>query len=456
MAVKSAKKSPANSTNTLAAHNSTPVLGTITLPYSSNRVASLMSVHQPLVAVSLAVDVFIKTFNLVTTDMTLTYKPARLVIPSDGKKWYIILYIYDVQSGQTKRRRFFSLPESENFNEKKYLCNQTVAQINQKLAQGLVSDKSRQQASKVAELNSENIHTPKLLVSVAVMRIIELKKSQLRPKSFEGYMQMARHFCSYLLRQPTQLNIESFNASHAQAYLNDIINQGLSNRTYNNHLLFMRTVFNGGIEQKYWIDNPWKLIPKIKTPIGKNIAFLPAQQKEILDYAEKYPTLLFLIKFMYYTLARTNEISHLQVKHIGMYTANKIYLPAEFSKNGVERHIIITPGLEKEIQMHNIRKLNPEWYLFGDDKLKCGPMRMVTRKIGSKFREWVLNKLNYPIHYTLYSWKHTGVIAAHQAGIKDDDIMMQTGHKDYGSFQIYLKSLSLYDNKDFANKMPEI
>ena len=110
--------------------------------------------------------------------MTLTYKPARLVIPSDGKKWYIILYIYDVQSGQTKRRRFFSLPESENFNEKKYLCNQTVAQINQKLAQGLVSDKSRQQALTVAELNSENIHTPKLLVSVAVMRIIELKKPQ--------------------------------------------------------------------------------------------------------------------------------------------------------------------------------------------------------------------------------------------------------------------------------------
>jgi hypothetical protein len=48
------------------------------------------------------------------------------------------------------------------------------------------------------------------------------------------------------------------------------------------------------------------------------------------------------------------------------------------------------------------------------------------------------------------------VIAAHKAGVSDNDIKKQTGNKDYGSFQKYLKSLGLFDNQDFASKIPDL
>jgi hypothetical protein len=64
--------------------------------------------------------------------------------------------------------------------------------------------------------------------------------------------------------------------------------------------------------------------------------------------------------------------------------------------------------------------------------------------------------LGYSELYTFYSWKHTGVISAHKAGVSDDDIMLQTGHKNYGSFQVYLKSLGLFQNETFAKMIPKL
>jgi hypothetical protein len=38
------------------------------------------------------------------------------------------------------------------------------------------------------------------------------------------------------------------------------------------------------IELNFTDHNPWKEVKKSKKPLGKNIAHLPYQQKEILDY----------------------------------------------------------------------------------------------------------------------------------------------------------------------------
>jgi integrase len=415
-----------------------------------------MTLQKTNASLHASVNTIFETFNLIQMEALKTlHKPARLVIPSNNKRWYIILYIYDVQSGQVQRKRFYGIPEEENNAKRIFNANTICYELNKKLATGYISDKTKYQQSKIAEQNDNNPVIYLLRVSVAIMRVVEAKRYN-EQRTYQSYFSIAKSLCQYLDTLNPEPDVDHFGQEIALAYLQSLLHQGKAPRTYNNHLLTLRTLWQEGMELKYFKSNPFKSIPRVKTPLGKNIAYLPAQQQEIISYAKKYPEMLFLIRFMYYTLARTNEIGHLKVKHIGMYTPDKIYLPASVSKNNIERHIVIPPGLEKEIEKFNIRKMDPEWYIFSRDKFKCGPLRMDTRRIGQKYREWITSKLDYPVVYTLYSWKHTGIIAAHKAGISDDDIMMQTGHKDYGSFQKYLKSLGLYDNKDFALKMPDI
>jgi len=55
--------------------------------------------------------------------------------------------------------------------------------------------------------------------------------------------------------------------------------------------------------------------------------------------------------------------------------------------------------------------------------------------------------------YTLYSWKHSGVVAAYNAGVDIKTIQSQCRHQSLEQTDIYLKSLGLGINKAI-NKIP--
>lgn len=65
----------------------------------------------------------------------------------------------------------------------------------------------------------------------------------------------------------------------------------------------------------------------------------------------------------------------------------------------------------------------------------------------------VLRSLNYSKELTLYSWKHTGVVAAYRNGIDVYAIMRQLRHHSLDQTMIYLKSLGIVKNVEFAGKM---
>jgi integrase len=411
-----------------------------------------------LVTVQVTVQILFLAFNVVT-DLPLKYfKPARFVKPSPTAKdqrWYIEFFVFDAQKNKVVRKKYFKLIEGTSLAHKELLANQLCHEITQRLAEGKIIDRYQGVRERIAIQNNHNSRTGKIAVKAVIGELLDSWHfAKIRTKN--TYVSITNRLDQFITEHQELITMDEFDVSKAKAYILYLKNEGLSPRSINNHLLTLRTIWNEAIKLQYTKSNPWKEIPRLKTPLGKNIAYLPHQQREILDFMKRYPAMDFLVKFMYYTLARTNEIAHLKVKHIGMYVPNKIYLEASISKNGAERHIIIPPGLDAEIEKRGIRKMDPEWFIFSKDKLNPGPVKSKTSGIGEKFRQWVLNKLKYPKEYTLYSWKHTGVIAAHKAGVSDDDIMKQTGHKDYGSFQKYLKSLGLFDNEDFANKIPKL
>lgn len=386
---------------------------------------------------------------------TPPFKPAELVIPAETAKdqrWYILFHVYHAHKGKVVRKRFYKIPDVKPPSMRKALAEKICHHINLRLENGEYIGQSKYTPQYTPVENSLPEPEPELIfVSSAVQNINESKKD-LRLRTQQSNETFTRVFIDYLKKTKRDKPISQWSVTDCTEFLNWSIIQGKKPRTCNNYLLFLRHIWKLGIKMQYTTTNPWLEITRKKIEIGKNIAYLPHQQKEIIHQAAQRPQILLLIKMVYYTLARSNEIASLKVKDI----TDKIYLHASHSKNGYERWMVIPEGLEDEFIKQGIRKLPPDWYIFSKNKLLPGPTRARTRDLGEKYRQYVLTPLGYTTMYTLYSWKHTGVIAAHKAGVSDDDIMLQTGHKNYGSFQVYLKSLGLFENETFASKIPKL
>lgn len=73
--------------------------------------------------------------------------------------------------------------------------------------------------------------------------------------------------------------------------------------------------------------------------------------------------------------------------------------------------------------------------------------------LGDRIR--IVEKLKMKKNFTLYSWKHTGVVNAYHAGIDIKSIQMQCRHHSIQQTDTYLKSLGFTDNEEIL-RIPEI
>ena len=58
--------------------------------------------------------------------------------------------------------------------------------------------------------------------------------------------------------------------------------------------------------------------------------------------------------------------------------------------------------------------------------------------------------------YKLYSWKHTGNIAAERAGISMRELQEQNGHTTIATTEIYFRKLKANQNPNLVKKFGEI
>lgn len=291
---------------------------------------------------------------------------------------------------------------------------------------------------------------------LAIEAFLASRKS-LRKRTYDTYLNHIGKFREYIIEQKLiNAPITAVTASVVELFLLQLIRDGKSARTHNNYLNSISTLFDYFKRKEIIAVNPCERIEPIKTSNGKNIAYLPHQQKELLDYSKKHHPQLYLVsQFMYYTLARTNELASMRVGDIDLAN-KKIYLRSEDSKNREQRHITIPPQLYKIIQQSGIMDAPAQHYIFSGLQFTPGTRRADTKRIGQFYRERILNKLKYPSGYTLYSWKHTGVISAYRAGLSRAAIRMQTGHKSSQSFEAYLFSLGLFENTEVLNNYPSL
>lgn len=382
----------------------------------------------------------------------------KVVIPnpkSVDQRWYIKYKIWNADKGKfvwAKDYEVNKLPKPQ----RKIFAAKRISQIQTVLHQGHVKSKALQKASEEIKRIKEERAT--LTIAKAVELGLEEKQS-LNLRQIKNYEHRAGIFIDWLTRNNyNKLPAELFRLEQIKLFVNYLRNtRECSPRTINNYLTDLSTLINVCVENELLDFNHFPKMRKERTGVGKNWAYTPPQQKEILSYVREHqPRFLMLIQFMYYTLARPKELSYMKVGDIGKRAYNQIWFAEAVTKEFMERNVTIPAPLNEIIEANKLLSYPKNWYVFGDN-LAPGPDRLDSKRWGERFRTNVLDKLQgYDSRYTLYSWKHTGVVSLMMAGVSPAAIQRQAGHRSPYSFQKYLKTLGLFPNDEIINAYPKL
>jgi integrase len=232
-----------------------------------------------------------------------------------------------------------------------------------------------------------------------------------------------------------------------------------SNRTFNNNVTALSTVFNFLEDEKIIPENPTKKITRKKAKAQKHRYYDPERFKKVRAVMQQQdPLLFFAAKLVYYLCIRSEkELKYLKVGNIFL-DRRQVFIQAEESKTDADRFISIPDELMDELAA--IRNKYPtNYYVVGKGarikyvkentpSSKPFPVNMLSARF-MKIRK----AAGLSSNHTLYSFKHTRIIHLKQDGANDADIMQLTGHESYQAFSDYLRDLGMAGNPETINNI---
>jgi integrase len=387
--------------------------------------------------------------DLSSLEMMYPFKKAKLNDCNSAldKRWYIEFYAWDVQQSKLLRKRFYEINNYDTIKDRRNYARRIIGEINDLLDQGYHFDVNK------ASPEPENRSTASYNVEEAVEHALVLKKPSLRVSSYASYKSTVKIFTRWTAKSRISVTdivyFDKLRAIHFDDYL--IGQCGYSAKTVNGHIAYMKSLFQVLVEREIIATNPFKGVAKHKeSASSRNLAFSENQIEKIKEIIEeKDPMLWMFIQFIYYCFLRPNEIRQLEHRFINL-EEKKIYVPGNVSKNGKDGYVSIPDtfcGLLNESEYFN----QEDRYVF-QAKFKTIPVSK--NVMGYRFRKLV-KELNLGKDYTLYSWKHSGVVAAYNAGVDIKTIQNQCRHQSLEQTDIYLKSLGLGVSLAM-NKIPKL
>jgi integrase len=280
--------------------------------------------------------------------------------------------------------------------------------------------------------------------ALEVMRsIVDSKQSNWRHRTWQSYHYAINSFGRFL--NDPDLRMADITRQHARAFLDDQLksHQGKSVNVIRG---FLTAIFNHYAERNQGYQNPFKGTAKAIELPGRNLAFTKQQQAHL--WAVMNPELRLFTRFIYFTYIRPLELLRLRVGDI-RFDLGQIVIGSHQSKNKRQQSVVIPDSFLPELS--HLGTLPEDWYLFGRG-LRPGPVSL-GRNTVSKMHSKVLTAEKFSKDLTLYSWKHTGVVAAYRNKVDAYDIMRQLRHHSLDMTMIYLKSLGLERNERFARGM---
>lgn len=361
--------------------------------------------------------------------------------------FYIEYYVLDPKSDQMVRQRLRCQKIAKRYRTKREqrLAVQAVAdEINKKLAKGW---------SPLHETEDARLYTD---IGILREKFLRFKENEcIRPATMQSYGCITGIFvrwCEDMGRKG--LCSGTFLRQDAVAYLDDLKEDGSTNRNYNNHLKILRTFWGWALSHCYCKENAFATIKGLKNEKKRRILIDAHSRERIGGWCEEHsPPFLLVCQLVYSSAMRPKEFANIQVKHVDL-KRHCVVVPGENAKNGKERCATLTPGLV-ELLAPVVEGVPGEWFLFGavegmgPDEKRVSLARF--RKRWDRLRE----ELALPKGMQLYSLRDTGITDLLHAGVDQLTVQHHVDHSSLAMQAIYTDHFDENLNEVIYTKAPK-
>ena len=368
-------------------------------------------------------------------------KPALYHYDYDlSKKWFVAFRYFDQSTETWKQFQFRG--DINKYSKKKDRLAEGNA-LRDAIYEMLLDDWNPFTGYK--SKNVQLVESGTLVETIAYL--IEIRKGSIKKESTRTYVDVQKVFERWLKSEGLKnIRPAQFTPVHARRYLDNRLASGYGPSTYNKHLSMLITFFNLMIDRKIVKENPFKGIRQLRKDIGKNIAFSVDERAKLANLiASDNPQLYLFIQLMFYCFLRRTEILSLKVKDINT-DQRTITVQSGSAKNRRQDSVSIPPAFNVYLKSLNLSQYNQDYYLFSRLFLP-GPVQRKKADHITTIHKQYLKQLKIDQRKTLYSWKHSGVIALYLEILDAYSVMRQLRHHDLQTTMIYLKSLGLTGNK---------
>jgi integrase len=393
--------------------------------------------------------------NLLVWHQTVAkkFKYARLIHHDYdlSKRWYVLYYAWNVATEKMERVRLFEpLNRIKRLNERITTGEQMVRIVNGKLDAGKVLGKE--------QINIAATDNPtKLSLLKAIEWVKNQKEADGHRKSYVRTFQTVKNTLEKWLNFHAQPDfpIRQFNQQDARSYFQYLRDElSWKNKTINN------TIDNFGIALNYiqkdkeiWKRNPLQNISSLPVITQKHAAYSDEQITTIKSKIAEYNTprakqLQLFISFIYYVFIRPNEAVQLRVHNIDL-KENRLMIKGLASKTKFDEYVELPLPLRNAIIEAKITSYPQDYFVFG---LPGEPdIKGLTVQTFWKLHRKILKKSEFSkfdSHFTLYSYKHSGVISLYKLTKDIKRVQRQCRHKTLEQTNTYLRDLGLLTEYD--------
>lgn len=228
-----------------------------------------------------------------------------------------------------------------------------------------------------------------------------------------------------------------------------------SNRTYNNNLSNISSIFNWFVKEEMISVNPFRgKIDKLKTTSGKNEWYRREILHDLIPYIKNVqPELYYVIQFTYHLAVRSQqELIKLKIADID-FSLKRIRFRKEVSKNGREEYREWSDRFDYILSQMQLQQYPADFYIFGSGG-KPGT-RPAGKNTFANFYRPIKDKFTLAMEYTIYSFKHTRVVHEMMKGTDAYEIQYLCRHSSLEETLTYMRGFdiklrNLYNTDDLT------
>jgi integrase len=398
------------------------------------------------------------------------YRPARIVPrPFDiTKRWYIVFYAWDVGKEKLSRKRVLhdELMEIPDLDRRLKFA----ADASEEISYFLKNDWHLPTSPKPKTV-------PLTLINYSLLDAFDFavtykkERQGIKQTSIDTYTTVRNTIISFLEHKKLSVSYSLRNTDYAfwDLYFEYIkIVRKVRNNTYNHRRGLLHAMYVVLLKKDNKIlngKNPIAEIDTLKVSVSKHAAFTDQQLRKLSSAVQKKEPHIFLfMQFMFYTLARPNEIRQLKIGNIDL-DKRRILIPAEDSKTDIGNYVGISDRFAEIIKESEVLDYPSHYYVFNNtpyhvpgQKIKHDHRPGLIKPGEGYFYKRIVKHIiseglrDINSNFTPYAIKHTGAISLYLATKDVKIIQAQCRHQNMETTLKYLRDLGLFTDFDQLNK----